>query len=131
MGFEDNNNIKQKKIDTTIRNLHFLLFLIHFFIVIFMILLLAIGRGSWCCTLIFIILLLLNISFYGHRRRIEGIKRKKKLVKQYSSGLEIINIPKVYEFYCPRCLYQTNEDVEYCPNCGIGVLLPITKNRER
>ena len=131
MGTEDNKNTRQKQIDRTIKNLHFLLFLIHFFIVIIMILLLTIGIGSRCCTLIFILLLLLNISFYWHRRKIEGIKRKKKLVKQYSSDLEIINIQKVYEFYCPRCLYQTNEDVEYCPNCGFGVLSPTTENRER
>ncbi len=92
-----------------------------------MIILLAFGRGSRCCTWILIILLLFNISFYWHRRRIERIKRE-KLVKQSSSNLEIINLPKVYDFYCPKCLYQTNEKVKLCPNCKKGELSPTTKH---
>jgi len=127
MGFENNNNIRPKKIDRTIKDLHFLLFLIHFFIVIFMILLLILGIGSSCCTLIFIILLLLNISYYWYRRKIERIKRE-ELATRYSTNSEIMNLPKVYNFYCPKCLYQTNEEVKLCPNCQKGILSPTTKD---
>jgi hypothetical protein len=125
MGFEDSNNTRQKK-DKTIINLHILLFFIHLFLVIIMILLLAFGIGSSRCTLIFIILLILNILFFWHRRRIERIKRE-KLAMQSSSNLEVINLPKVYDFYCPKCLYQTNEKVKLCPNCQKGILSPTTK----
>lgn len=123
-------NTRQKQEDNKINKLHFILFLIHFSIVILMILLLAIGIGSLCCTLIFIILLALNILFYWHRRKIDRIKRK-KLIKQYSSDLEIVNLPKVYDFYCPKCLYQTNEKVKLCPNCQKGILSPTTKHLDR
>jgi hypothetical protein len=92
-----------------------------------MILLLIIGIGSSCCTLILIFLLLLNISFYWRRRRIDRISRE-NLAKRYSSNIDIINLPKVYDFYCPKCLYQTNEQVEFCPNCQTGKLSPTTRN---
>jgi hypothetical protein len=127
MGLKDNNKTIQEQEDSKINKLHFLLFLIHFSLVLIMILLLAFGIGSYCCTLIFIILLILNILFYWHRRKINRI-RNEKLAWQSRTNLEVINLPKVYDFYCPRCLYQTNEDVENCPNCEIGVLSPTTKN---
>jgi hypothetical protein len=126
MGLEDNKKTAQEREASKINELHFLLFLIHFCIVLIMILLLIIGRGSYCCTLIFIFLLLLNISFYWHRRRINRFKDE-KLAWESRTTLEVINLPKVYDYYCPRCLYQTNEDVEYCPNCKVGRLSPTTK----
>jgi RNA polymerase subunit RPABC4/transcription elongation factor Spt4 len=27
------------------------------------------------------------------------------------------NLPKKYKYYCPNCLYQTNEYVKLCPEC--------------
>lgn len=119
----------KKPEDSRIGNLHFLLFLIHLSLVLTMIFLLTLGVGSSCCTLIFLILLLLNILFYWHRRKIHRIKRE-KLVKQSSSNLEISNLPIIYNFYCPKCLYQTNEEVEICPNCQKGVLSRTTGNVE-
>jgi hypothetical protein len=127
MGSGDNINSRQKEKDDTIKDLHILLFLIHFFLVIVMILLTAMGIGSSCCTWILIILLLTNILFFWHRRRIYRIK-KEKFLEQTRVNLEIVNLPKVYDFYCPKCLYQTNEHVEFCPNCQTGRLSPTTKN---
>ena len=121
MGLQGDISTRQKQEYIPIRDLHFLLFLIHFFIVIIMILLLAIGIGSTCCIWILLILLILNILFYWHRRKLDRIRRE-KVAKQSSSYLEISNLPKVYDFYCPKCLYQTNEQVEICPNCKAGKL---------
>ena len=92
-----------------------------------MIFLTAIGIASSCFTWILIILLLINTLFFWHRRRIYRIK-KEKLAKRSSSNLEVINLPKVYDFYCPKCLFQTNEQVEFCPNCQTGKLSPTTRN---
>jgi len=124
---EDNIDIDRKQGDTLARNLHFALFFLHFCIVIIMIVLLAFGLGSMCCTLIFIVLLFLNILFFWHRRKIYRIRREQQ-VKQISTYEQISNLPKVYDFYCPKCLYQTNEQVEICPNCETGNLMPTTKN---
>jgi rubredoxin len=27
------------------------------------------------------------------------------------------NLPKVFDFYCPHCLFQTNEFTKICPEC--------------
>jgi lipopolysaccharide biosynthesis regulator YciM len=27
------------------------------------------------------------------------------------------NLPKVFEYYCPHCLFQTNEYTKLCPKC--------------
>lgn len=130
MGSQDNINTTQNRDDSIIKDLHILVFLGLFFLIIFQILCIILGIGSSCCIWILIVVLLLNTVFFWRTRRIDRIKRE-KLAKQYSSSLEVIKLPKVYDFYCPKCLYQTNEKVRLCPNCKIGILSSTTKNPER
>ena len=40
------------------------------------------------------------------------------------------NLPRVYQYYCPSCLYQTNEKHDGCPKCG-GSGLRFTESRRR
>lgn len=127
MGLEDNKKTNRERRESKINKLHLLLFTIHLSIIFIMIMLMIIGRGSYCCTLIVIFLLLLSISFYWRRRRISRLEDEKHAWES-KINLDIMSIPKVYDYYCPKCLYQTNEYVEHCPNCEIGVLLPTTKN---
>lgn len=127
MGLEEKNKTILEREDRMQNMLYKGVFFVLFFLIIMQILLLALGIGSPCCIGFLIILLLLIILFFWHMKRIDRIKRE-KLARQSRTNLEVINIPKIYDFYCPRCLYQTNEDVEYCPNCEIGVLSPTTKN---
>lgn len=28
------------------------------------------------------------------------------------------DLPKEFDYFCPACLYQTNELTEFCPKCG-------------
>jgi RNA polymerase subunit RPABC4/transcription elongation factor Spt4 len=39
------------------------------------------------------------------------------------------NLPKKYKYYCPNCLYQTNEYSKLCPECRQG-RLELTTGRE-
>lgn len=72
----------------------------------------------------FIYPLVLILAFYlYHKTRIKRIKRERIEIRDRIKS-ELSILPKVYDFYCPRCLYQTNDKVEVCPNCGMGKLSP-------
>ena len=43
----------------------------------------------------------------------EGAKDAKKKVKK---------LPKEFDYYCPHCLFQTNEYSKICPECRTGRL---------
>ncbi len=70
---------------------------------------------------------MLTNAFIWHTRRSSRISVD-KVNLQSRVNSEVINLPKVYDFYCPKCLYQTNEQVEFCPNCQTGKLSPTTRN---
>jgi hypothetical protein len=71
------------------------------------------------------LLILAIVLFYYHRTSYKDIKKERSEIKDQSKA-ELKKLPKVYEFYCPRCLYQTNEEAKLCPNCKEGRLLPTT-----
>jgi hypothetical protein len=124
---EVKSSSRSKHLDDTTKRLHILVFFTLFFLLISQIILIVIGLGSSVCVWIILLLLALNVSFYWHRRRIYSV-RKKEIQSQHDSKYEIINLPKVYDFFCPRCLYQTNEGKKMCPNCKTGKLSPTTNN---
>jgi len=45
----------------------------------------------------------------GHKRSIQEAKEAKEKAK---------DLPKEFDYYCPRCLYQTNAAYIFCPSCG-------------
>jgi hypothetical protein len=51
----------------------------------------------------------LNIIKLRHEVR---EKRKKRTLPE-----PIRNLDKEYDYYCPSCLYQANEDFKRCPKC--------------
>ena len=121
MESEDNINSRQKQEYRTQNTLHILIFLTLLFII--MIVLIS-GMGGW--LVILILLLMLTDVIVWHTRRSSRISVEKNIM-QSKINSEVINLPKVYDFYCPKCLYQTNEQVEFCPNCQTGKLSPTTK----
>jgi len=46
------------------------------------------------------------------------VKEQAKKAKKKAETL-----PLEFKFYCPRCLYQTNEESVFCPACGTSKLL--------
>jgi hypothetical protein len=71
------------------------------------------------------ILVLAIVLFYYHRTSYKDIRKERAEIKKQTNA-ELNNLPKVYEFYCPRCLFQTNEEAKLCPNCKESRLLPTT-----
>jgi hypothetical protein len=67
------------------------------------------------------ILVLAIVLYYYHRTRYKDISKERAGIK-YQTDTELKKLPKVYDFYCPRCLYQTNEEAKLCPNCKEGRL---------
>jgi hypothetical protein len=63
--------------------------------------------------------------YYYHRTSHKDIKDERAQIKDKTNA-ELKKLPKVYDFYCPRCLYQTNEEAKLCPNCKEGRLQPTT-----
>jgi hypothetical protein len=129
MGKKDYSISKMKEHDNLIKRIHILVFFTLFFLIISQIILVAIGLGSTLCVWILIVLLLLDVILYYQKRKIHR-STKEEMQRQHDSKYEVIDLPKVYDFFCPRCLYQTNEDTELCPNCKTGRLTPTTKNRD-
>ena len=123
MGSENNINSRQNQEYRTQNILHILIFLTLLWLIMIVILL---GVCCWLIILILILLMLTN-GIVWHTRRRSRISLK-KINMQSRVNLDVINLPKVYDFYCPKCLYQTNEQVEFCPNCQTGKLSPTTKN---
>ena len=123
MGSENNINTRQKQEYRTQNILHIIIFLT---LLILIMIGIIFGRSCWLIILILILLLLTNVIVW-HTRRSSRI-RLEKITTQSRISLEVINLPKVYDFYCPKCLYQTNEQVEFCPNCQTGKLSPTIKN---
>jgi hypothetical protein len=72
--------------------------------------------------------LILFPSFFiwGYLKRTERMKEE-QLELQKRTQYELKNLPEKFNFYCPRCLHQTNNNVESCPNCGVGRLIPTTR----
>ena len=123
MGSEDNINSRQKQEDRTQNILHIVIFLTLLFLIMIVIIF---GMCCWSVILILILLMLTNVIVW-HTRRSSRI-RLEKLAMGTRTNLEVFNIPKVYDFYCPKCLYQTNEKVKLCPNCQKGILSPTKKD---
>ncbi|UCE36987.1 MAG: hypothetical protein JSW00_16065 [Thermoplasmata archaeon] len=72
----------------------------------------------------FIYPIVLIIVFYlYHRMRIKRIKKERIEIRN-KTKIEINNLPKKYDFFCPHCLFQTNDLAKVCPNCGKGELFP-------
>jgi hypothetical protein len=71
------------------------------------------------------LLILAIVLYYYHRTSYKDIRKERAEIKDQSNA-ELKNLPKVYEFYCSRCLFQTNEEAKLCPNCKEGRLLPTT-----
>ncbi len=125
MGSKDNNNTRQNQEDRVQNILHIIIFLTLLCLIMIVIIL---GQFCWLIILIFI-LLMLTIGIGWHTRRRSRISLEEINV-QSRVNLEVINLPKVYDFYCPKCLYQTNEQVEFCPNCQTGKLSPTKKKSQ-
>jgi len=71
-------------------------------------------------------ILIICFLIWGHYRRAYRLAEDKQEIqrrKQY----ELKTLPKIYNFYCPHCLHQTNKVMEVCPNCGVGKLAPTKK----
>ena len=71
------------------------------------------------------LLVLAIVLYYYHRTMYRDIRKERAEIKDLTNT-ELEKLPKVYDFYCPRCLFQTNDDVKMCPNCKEGRLLPTT-----
>jgi lipopolysaccharide biosynthesis regulator YciM len=56
-----------------------------------------------------------------HRAK-EEAKRAKRKAK---------NLPKVFDYYCPHCLFQTNEYKKICPQCRNRRLEKTTNEKAR
>jgi hypothetical protein len=71
------------------------------------------------------VIVLAIVLIYYHRTGYKDIKDKRAEIREQTDS-ELKKLPKVYDFYCPRCLFQTNEDSKLCPNCRDGGLKPTT-----
>jgi rubrerythrin len=49
-------------------------------------------------------------------------ERKDLEVEAAEAAAASKHIPKSFNYYCPSCLYQTNEDPKKCPKCGFKPL---------
>ena len=60
---------------------------------------------------------------------------KEKVSRLQSEAIEAEmkaeNLEKSYDYYCPACLYQTNEFTVECPKCGNVGLKESGKDRFR
>ncbi|UCE36444.1 MAG: hypothetical protein JSW00_13100 [Thermoplasmata archaeon] len=100
------------------------------FILVAMILLTIFGiiRFSLGFGLAFFISVI-SLAIWGRLKRAERMKED-QLELQRKAQYELKNLPKTYNFYCPRCLHQTNDDVKTCPDCGVGRLMPTARFSE-
>ena len=53
------------------------------------------------------------------------IKRSKKALEA-DYNRKISELPKEFNYYCPSCLYQTNDYVKICPKCNNSKLSATT-----
>jgi Zn finger protein HypA/HybF involved in hydrogenase expression len=50
---------------------------------------------------------------------LRGRKREKKLQAEIiEAEMKAEELPKEYDYYCPACLFQTNDFSVLCPKCG-------------
>ena len=97
------------------------------FAIVVMILLLLFGIVSFSPGYGFFSLILIpTFIIWGYIRRLK-LRRREQLEILKSKRDEFLKLPKVYDFFCPHCLYQTNDSAQVCPNCGVGKLSPTSK----
>ncbi len=65
----------------------------------------------------------------GVRRGSDRVKKLQKEAAEAEVGSE--SLPKSFEYFCPACLYQTNEFTVLCPKCGKEGLKDSGKDRFR
>jgi hypothetical protein len=60
------------------------------------------------------------------------ISQKKARAKAKAKAAEkkAKNLPKVYNYYCPHCLFQTNDYSKKCPECQSSKLIRTHKNQD-
>ena len=124
MESEDGIDTKQKR-ETGIYILHTVIFLT--LLSLIMILLISGMSGWWGLIIPILMLLMLTNGFVWYTRR-RSRTSLEKINVQSRVNLDVIDLPRVYDFYCPKCLYQTNEQAKLCPNCQKGKLSPTSKN---
>jgi hypothetical protein len=56
------------------------------------------------------------IPFIGKKRTKEEIEKDRMDALESRSKAE--NLPKVFDYYCPGCLFQTNTMTDICPECN-------------
>jgi len=72
------------------------------------------------------------------RRKLDSLIYKKDFVKEHyeeeakkaeikSKKLETLYLVKPFDFYCPECLFQTNDKFKICPKCNKSELLKLKK----
>ena len=123
MEFKSYINSRQKQENRIQNIMHIIIFLTD--LILIMIVLIS-RPGCWSVIIILILLMLTNVFVWFTRRN--SRIRIEKMFMQSRIDLDVIDLPKVYDFYCPKCLYQTNEQVEYCPNCQTRKLSPTTQH---
>jgi hypothetical protein len=62
------------------------------------------------------------VPFVGKKRRIDN-----GIIDELSAE----DLPKEFDFFCPACLYQTNDFTVLCPKCGHEGLEESGKDRFR
>ena len=52
----------------------------------------------------------------------KDIKKEKRIIK-YNTEKKIASTYKQFNYYCPHCLFQTNDFTKICPECRSSKLL--------
>ena len=70
-----------------------------------------------------LIIIGIALTIFSYRKAIEhSLKSVKLEMEAVNARKKSQDIPKVYSYYCPNCLYQTNEKSIRCPRCKEGRL---------
>lgn len=69
------------------------------------------------------IVLSVFLSYYITIRKKRKERRRTTEIKKRADQ-EIAALPKKYDYFCPKCLHQTNEKTRVCPSCRNGRLEP-------
>ena len=55
------------------------------------------------------------------KSRLEKLEQEREQLRQAKAEFrKRLEEDKTFDFYCSKCLYQTNEEAKYCPRCKEG-----------
>ena len=70
----------------------------------------------------FIIIFVTLSKHIKYQRQIDEVQSKAD-----KANIKAKNLPKAFNYYCPKCLLQTNKYSKRCPSCKYGTLKTISR----